>query len=358
MIRRTGQMPAGSRGFPDISIMNIRYWSKSLPFIHPFRISRGMKTHQPTLIVELEHRGLRGYGEAPANSYYGIPVEKMVADLESRMKWVSQHALTDPLRFWHFLHHLFPDNSFLVCALDIAAWDLWGKLLRKPLHEIWKLDPSIGPMTDFTIGIDEPERMLEKMKERPWPIYKVKLGTPQDLEIMQVLRKNTDSVLRVDANAGWSASEALEKIPTLQSMDIEFVEQPLARENQEGMRTLREISPIPLIADESCVAESEVDSCQGLFHGINIKLTKCGGISPALRMIGRARELGMKVMVGSMNESSIGSAAIAQMIPLLDFLDMDGPLLLSEDLAQGLVFDYGKVRMPKGPGLGIEVGAL
>jgi L-Ala-D/L-Glu epimerase len=330
------------------------YHSYQLPFRHPFTISRGTKTHQPTLIVGLEKNGLVGYGEAPAISYYHIPVEKMIADLEAKRPMIERFALTDPERYWHYLHHLMPENPFLVCALDIAAWDLYGQLLGKPLYALWKLDPMQGPATDFTIGIDTIDNMVAKMKERPWPIYKVKLGVPDDLAIMEELRRHTDAVFRVDANAGWTVEEALQKIPRLAALGVEFVEQPLAKNDWEGMKVLYRESALPLIADESCVEEADVDRCHEHFHGINIKLTKCSGITPARRMIQRARALGMFVMIGSMNESSIGSAAIAHLVPTIDYVDMDGPLLLSEDVATGLTFRDGRVVIPRSPGLGVR----
>ena len=334
------------------------YHSYQLEFRHPFTISRGTKTHQPTLIVELEHRGLKGYGEAPAISYYHIPVEKMISDLEAKKAGIEGFAITDPQRYWHYLHHLIPDNSFLVCALDIAAWDLYGKMRQLPLYKLWNLDPTRGPQTDFTIGIDTVDKMVAKMKEKPWPIYKIKLGTPDDLAIMEALRQHTDAVFRVDANAGWNVDEALKLIPRLAELGVEFVEQPLAKDDWEGMRRLYKESPLPLIADESCVKEEDVEACAGFFHGINIKLTKCSGITPARRMISNARSKGMKVMVGSMNESSIGSAAIAHLLPELDYVDMDGPLLLKEDLGAGLEIGEERVRIPKGPGLGVEFTGL
>jgi L-Ala-D/L-Glu epimerase / N-acetyl-D-glutamate racemase len=338
--------------------MTCQYFSYNLAFRHPFTISRGTKTHQPTLIVQLSYNGLTGYGEAPAISYYHIPVEKMIADLEAKRPMIERFALTDPERFWHFLHHLLPDNPFLVCALDMAGWDLYGQLRGLPLYKLWRLDPANAPLTDYTIGIDTVEKMLEKMNEFPWPIYKIKLGTSEDLPIVAALRAHTEGILRVDANSGWTLSEALDKIPRLADLGVEFVEQPLDRDDREGMATLFRESALPLIADESCVREADVDSCAGLFHGINIKLTKCSGITPARRMIAQARSLGMRVMVGSMNESSLGSAAIAHLLPYLDYVDMDGPLLLKEDLATGLDFDCGKVTIPQNPGLGVRYTGL
>ena len=334
--------------------MLVRFQKFELLFKHPFTISRGTKTHQPTFVVQLEHFGNRGYGEAPAIAYYHIPVEKMISDLEEKKSFVEKYAFTDPERYWHYLHHLFPQNNFLVCALDIAAWDLFGKLRQQPLYKLWGLKTEDIPFTDYTIGIDTIEKMVDKMKEKPWPIYKIKLGTENDIGIVEALRKHTDAILRVDANSGWEVEEALRIIPVLNELGVEFIEQPLSKDNWEGMKILREKSSLPLYADESCVKEQDVQKCAGYFHGINIKLTKCGGITPARRMIKQARSLGLEVMVGSMNESTIGTAAIAHLLPLIDHVDMDGPLLLAEDLATGISFDNGRAIYSNKPGLGIE----
>lgn len=338
--------------------MKCSYFPFNLRFRYPFTISKGTKTHQPSLVVELENRGVKGYGEAPAIAYYNIPVEKMIEDLERKKPFIEKFAMTDPERYWHYLHHLIPDNQFLVCALDMAAWDLYGKLLRKPVYELMGLDITKGPLTDYTIGIDTIPGMVEKIKEKPWPIYKIKVGVPGDIEMIEEIRKHTDAILRVDANAGWTLDQALEKIPILAKLGVELVEQPLAKDDWEGMKVLFEQSPLPLLADESCVKEEDVEKCHGHFHGINIKLTKCSGITPARRMITAARNLGMKVMIGCMNESTIGSAAIAHLSPLLDYIDMDGPLLLAEDIATGLNYDFGKYSLSDNPGLGIEFTGL
>jgi L-alanine-DL-glutamate epimerase-like enolase superfamily enzyme len=334
--------------------MRINTFTFTLPFRHPFTISRGTKTHQPTLIVELEHFGKKGYGEAPAIKYYNITVEQMLADLKAKKSLAEKFAFTEPERYWHYLHHLFPANPFLVCALDMAAWDLYGKIKGQKLYELWKLDISNNPVTDYTIGIDSIEKMVAKMKEKPWPVYKVKVGTENDIEMVKALRQHTDALFRVDANAGWTVEEALKKIPVLKELGVELVEQPLAQHDWEGMKILYEKSPLPLFADESCAQENEVEKCKNFFHGINIKLTKCSGISPARRMIKKARELDMKVMIGCMNETTIGSAAIAHLLPLLDYVDMDGPLLLAEDIATGISYENGKILYSDAPGLGIS----
>lgn len=338
--------------------MQVRYHTYSLRFHHPFTISKGTKTHQPTFVVELEHFGLTGYGEAPAIAYYNISVEKMQADLEAKKSFVEKFAFTEPERYWHYLHHLFPQNPFLVCALDIAAWDLYGQLKKKRLCDFWNNDFSKAPLTDYTIGIDSIEKMVSKMKEKPWPVYKIKVGTADDLSMVKALRNETDAMLRVDANAAWNLETALQIIPALKDLGVELVEQPLAKDDWEGMKVLYKESPLPLFADEACVAEADVEKCRDHFHGINIKLTKCSGITPALRMIKRARELNMKVMVGCMNESTIGSAAIAHLLPQIDLVDMDGPLLLAEDLATGISYENGKVQISNAPGLGIRFTGL
>ncbi len=278
----------------------------------------------------------------------------MVEDIEKKKNFIEKFAFTEPERYWHYLHHLLPDNPFLVCALDIAAWDLFGKLNGKSLREIWRA-PDHDVVTDYTIGIDTTEKMVEKVKEKPWPIYKVKVGTADDLEKLRAIRSVTDAKLRVDANAGWTLETALELLPALRELGVEMIEQPLAKDNWEDMKKLFSLSDIPLYADEACVGEKDVAKCHQFFHGINIKLTKCSGITPARRMIKEARNLGLSVMLGCMNESTVGSAAMAQLLPFVDMIDMDGPLLLAEDLATGLTYENGFIRTTGKPGLGIEL---
>jgi L-alanine-DL-glutamate epimerase-like enolase superfamily enzyme len=197
--------------------------------------------------------------------------------------------------------------------------------------------------------------MLEKLRDKPWPIYKIKVGSPDDLEKLRLIRNSTPARLRVDANAGWSLDTAISYLPTLQQLGVEMVEQPLAKDDWEGMKVLYRQSPLPLFADESCVLEHDVEKCASFFHGINIKLTKCSGLTPARRMIENARKLNLQIMLGSMNESSVGTAALASLLPFADFADLDGPLLLEEDLASGLHYDQGKVLLTEGAGLGVQV---
>ena len=348
--------------------MELSFWEQSLPFESPFTISNGRtKTHQHSLMVRLSLGNWEGYGEAPAIVYYNVTVEGMMEQLEKHRKVIEKFALIDPERFWHFLHHLFPNDPFLVCALDMAGWDLWGQMKKEPLHKLWATEwhttksesvISLPPICDYTLGIDSIEKMVQKMEAHPWPIYKVKVGTEYDIEMITALRQHTDKPIRVDANAGWTTEEALLKIPALKLLGVELVEQPLAKDNWEGMEQLKKQSALPLFADESCVFEKDVVVCAKYFDGINIKLTKCSGLTPALRMIKEARSLGLKVMMGSMNESVIGSAAIAQFLPQLDYVDMDGPLLMTELNGVGLNYSFennnGCVEPLMRYGLGVQ----
>ena len=342
--------------------MQLDFWEQHLPFEYPFTISNGRtKTHQHSLMIRLSLGNWQGYGEAPAIAYYNVTVDAMMELLEKNRKLIEKFALIDPERFWHFLHHLFPNDPFLVSALDMAGWDLFGQMKKQPIHEIWNTpwnEQTPTPICDYTLGIDTIDKMVEKMNSHPWPIYKIKVGTDYDIEMITALRAHTSVPLRVDANAGWTTEEALQKIPALADLGVELVEQPLAKDNWDGMAQLKAASTIPLFADESCVFEKEVATCANYFHGINIKLTKCSGLTPANRMIKEAKALGMKVMMGSMNESVIGSAAIAQFLPQLDYVDMDGPLLMTE--LNGLGLDYnmennkGKIIPLTRPGLGVQ----
>ena len=315
-------------------MLQLKYFSCELAFEYPFTTFKGTKTHQPTLITSLGLGNLAGYGEAPAITYYNISVDEMKESLESKRKDIEKYALTEPQRFWHFLHHLIPGQHFLTAALDIAAWDLFAKMRRQPLYQVLGLKWENIPVTDYTIGMDTIEKMVAKMADHPWPMYKIKTGRPGDIDTLRALRAHTSSPFRIDANEGWTFEEARALLPELLKLGVTMVEQPLPREEKDAMVELKAISPLPLFADESCRTEDEVKKCATGFHVIYINLTKCGGITPALRMITEARALGLKVMIGSMNESTIGSAAIANLMPLLDEVDADGPLLLREDVAE------------------------
>ena len=320
---------------------------------HTFTISRESHDTQDTLIACLSLDGETGYGEATSNPYYKITFESMQAEIEGIRNEIENYDFQKPEAFHGFLKEKGLSN-FTLCALDLAAHDLYGKLEKKPLYKIWNTDNSDYPVSNFTIGLDTVEKMVQKMKEQPWPIYKVKLGTKEDVEIIRELRKHTDSIFRVDANCAWTAEIAIENSKAFLDLGVEFIEQPLRADDWEGMKKVKNESLLPVIADESCIVESDVSKCAGYFHGINIKLTKCGGLTPALRMIREAKTLGLKVMVGCMTESSVGISAIAQLLPQLDYVDMDGAMLIKNDIAEGVKLkEDGEVIFPKVNGSGI-----
>jgi L-alanine-DL-glutamate epimerase-like enolase superfamily enzyme len=339
--------------------MQLNYRKFDLPLKHVFTISRGSTAVQETLIVELAADGHFGYGEATTNSFYGATIENMSAAIEGIRTLVEADSCDEPLRLIAVLDTALPKETyskFALSALDQAIHDLWGKLRGAPVYRLWGLTTEKVPYSDYTLGIDTVEKMVAKLKEMPgWPIYKIKLGTADDLTIIRELRRHTDAVFRVDANCGWTADQTIELAPALKNLNVEFIEQPLPREDTDGARRAFERSALPLIADESCITEDDVDRCAGRFHGINIKLVKCGGLAAARRMVIRARELGLQVMAGCMTESTVGISALAQLLPLLDYVDMDGAVLLAKDVATGVRLERGRCVYPNANGTGVEL---
>ena len=336
--------------------MNLTLRQFDLPTRHPFTISRGTTTVQRTLIVELEQDGLRGYGEAAEAAYYGATIDEMTAAIEQIRPRIEACRLGEPDAFFSVVQSLLGEATFPLCALDIAAHDLWGKLRGSPVWKLWGLSIDRLPPTDYTIGLDSIDTMLRKLDEFPgFPVYKIKLGTADDLEIVRSLRRHTDAVFRVDANGAWGVDETIRNAEGLKGLGVQFIEQPLPPDDWQGMREVFRRSVLPVVADESCRIESDVDRSAGHFHGVNIKLVKCGGLTPARRMIVRARQRDMQVMVGCFTESTVGISAIAQLLPLLDYVDMDGALLLARDIATGVTIDRGRVTYPQRDGCGIEM---
>jgi L-alanine-DL-glutamate epimerase-like enolase superfamily enzyme len=336
--------------------MKITVHQFDLPLRHTFTISRGSTTVSRTLIVELEQDGVRGYGEAGENDFYGASIPDMMATFEHVRPILEAKGPTNPAELWAELEPEFGPKSFPQCALDLAAWDLWGKLQGLPVWKLWGLNADNLPVTDYTIGIDTFEVMVEKMEEfSGWPVYKIKLGTDKDIEIVRELRKHTDAVFRVDANCAWTVEQTIENSAALAELGVEFIEQPMLRENWSGMQEVYANSALPVIADESCQREADVARCSGCFHGVNVKLVKCGGLTPAKRMLDSAREMGLKTMVGCMTESTVGISAIAQLLPLLDYVDMDGALLLGKDVASGVRIEQGQVILPEENGCGVRL---
>lgn len=336
--------------------MEIKILRHSLQLKHAFTISRGSRNSVDNIIVSLHHSGFSGLGEATANPYYRITTEIIEQDLQRIKDFLQTYSFSTPEKLWKDVAPSLEKNPFALCALDEAAHDLFGKINNQPLYKMWGLNLNKLPISNFTIGIDDIEVMVKKMEETPWPIYKIKLGTRNDLEIIQSLRKASDAVFRVDANGDWDADQCISFSKAFKNLNVEFLEQPLpANAPKEKQLEVFKHSHLPIIADESCITEEDVEKCHGYFHGVNIKLMKCGGITPAKRMIAKAKELGMKVMVGCMTESSIGISAIAQLTPLLDYVDMDGALLLSNDPARGVELKDGKIFLSELPGTGAQL---
>ena len=320
---------------------------------HTFTISRESYDVQPSLIVELQSEGFSGFGEATSNPYYKITVDSMKQNLEKIIPFIESVTLETPEEFWHKAHQFLKDDMFALCALDMAYNDLYARKKGKKLYELWGYSTDKNPKTDYTIGIDTIEKMVSKMQELPWPIYKIKLGTKEDIAIVTELRKHTNAIFRIDANCGWTVSETLNNAIELKKLGVEFLEQPLKADNWEGHKEVFAKSVLPIIADESCIIEEDVAKCHNHFHGVNVKLVKCGGLTPARRMISQAKKLGMKTMVGCMTESTVGISAIAHLLPELDFVDMDGGLLLAKDIATGVTITDGIIKYSELNGTGV-----
>lgn len=335
--------------------MEIILRSFQLPLKHTFTISRHSIDVQPTLVVELRHGHFSGFGEATSNIYYNISVPIMVTDLEKLKPIIESFDQETPEEFWAVMNTHLHHNTFALCALDVAYHDLYARRKGKKLYELWGYTINKNPMTNYTIGIASIDVMLAKMKELPWPIYKIKLGTSDDIAIVKELRKHTDATFRIDANCGWTVDETIANAIELKKMNVEFLEQPLKAHDWDGHKEVLKHAVLQIIADESCIIESDVIKCYQHFNGVNVKLAKCGGLTPARRMLQEAKKLGLKTMVGCMTESTIGISAIAHLLPLLDYADMDGALLLNKDIATGVAINNGIISYSNLHGTGAKL---
>ncbi|WP_309641400.1 dipeptide epimerase [Flavobacterium sp.] len=335
--------------------MKITFQFFDLPLQHPFTISRYTVNIQKTVIVCISDGIHFGYGEATANPYYHSTQERLTASLLKAKPIVDASSEMHPSELWQQLSKIISDDYFALCAVDIAYWDFYARKNQKTLRSYWSEENPKTPLTSYTIAIDSLAMMQQKIIEKPWPIYKIKLGMPNDIEIVKHLREITDAVFRIDANCAWTAEQTIVNAKILKELNVEFIEQPLKAEDIEGMKLVKQQSILPIIADESCQREEDVESCSEIFHGINIKLMKCGGITPALRMIENARSKGLLLMAGCMTESTVGISGLSQIASLLDYLDADGALLLSSDIADGVRFDYGEINYAKAFGTGVKM---
>lgn len=334
--------------------MKLKFKRVDLKLRHTFRISRGAEDVAPVVIATIEHEDIEGYGEAAPSVRYGETVETV----EDFLNQVDLTRFSDPFRLQEILPYvegISAGNAAAKAAVDIAHHDWIGKRLGVPLYKLWGLDRTRTPLTSFTIGIDSPEIIIQKIAgAEEYPILKIKLGTDHDKEIMAGVRNTTKKPIRVDANEGWKTKEvALERIKWLEQEGVEFVEQPMPANDLAGCAWVRERVEIPLIADENCVRLHDIPKLSGAFDGINIKLMKCGGLWEAMQMIHTAKAMGMKIMLGCMVESSVAISAAAHLSPLIDYADLDGNLLITNDPFEGVKIKEGKLILGDSPGLGV-----
>jgi L-alanine-DL-glutamate epimerase-like enolase superfamily enzyme len=335
--------------------MELSFYPYELQLQHTFTVSSYSRNTTPGVQVEINYEGYTGYGEASMPPYLGQSVDSVTAFL----KQVNLKQFADPFHLEDILTYvdsLSPGDSAAKAAVDIALHDLVGKMLGAPWYKIWGYDPAKAPSTTFTIGIDTPEVVREKTLEcaDKFNILKVKVGLDTDKEMIETIRSVTDLPLAVDANQGWrDRFKALDMIYWLREHGVVMVEQPMPVDRIDDQAWLNERSPLPLFADESIQRLADVPGMKGLFSGINIKLMKCTGLREAHKMVDLARALGMKVMLGCMTETSCGISAAAQLSPAVDFADLDGNLLISNDIFSGVTVVDGKLTLPSAPGIGV-----
>jgi L-alanine-DL-glutamate epimerase-like enolase superfamily enzyme len=336
--------------------MILRFTPYTAELRHAFTIATASRTSTPGMLVEVEHDGVIGYGEASMPPYLGETQASAAAFLAR----VDLGRFPDPFQLGEILpaiDAIAPGNTAAKAAVDIALHDWIGKKLGAPWHRIWGLDPAKAPVTSFTIGIDTPDIVRQKTREAaPYKIIKVKLGRDPatDRALIDAIREVTDCPITVDANQGWpDRADALRMIEWLATRGVLFIEQPMPKENPDDTAWLRERSPLPLIADESVQRLPDVRRALGVFDGINIKLMKCTGLREAHQMITVARALGLKVMLGCMTETSCAISAAAQLSPLVDWADLDGALLIKNDVFLGTTVVDGKLTLNDLPGIGV-----
>ena len=350
---------AGNQGRKNMNGLSSRLRMSFEPYElqlrHVFTVSSYSRKTTPGVQVRIDYQGITGYGEASMPPYLGQSVETVTAFLRK----VDLTRFSDPFCLEDILAYvdsLSPGDSAAKAAVDIALHDLVGKLLGAPWYRIWGLDPAKAPDTTFTIGIDTPEVVREKTRECAdrFNILKVKVGLDNDKEMIRTIREITDLPIAVDANQGWKdRSMALDEIYWLKENGIVMVEQPMPKERLEDNAWITERSPLPIFADEAIQRLADIPSVKGAYHGINIKLMKCTGMREAWKMLNYARAEGMKVMIGCMTETSCAVSAAAQLSPAVDFADLDGNLLISNDLFDGMKVEAGRIVLPDRPGIGI-----
>lgn len=334
--------------------MKLSYTAFKLLLKHPFTISGYSRTFTPVMIVKLSQDGFTGFGEASMVPYMTESFETA----ERFLKQVELSHISYPFNYddiTSYLDNLAPGNPAIKAAIDIALHDLEGKLLNKPCYQLFNADPSQMPLTSVTIGMDSLDVIIRKVREAEQAkVLKVKLGSAADKVLIETIRSVSDKPLYVDANQGWTSKEqSLELIFWLQEMGVELIEQPMLKTDVTSNAWITERSPLPIIADESVQRLPDIEQIKSAYHGINVKLMKSAGMHEAHKMISRARELNMKVLIGCMSETSVATLAAAALAPLCDWADIDGPFLTSNNPFNMPKFSDGKWILNEKPGLGI-----
>jgi len=334
--------------------LKLNFRPYELQLRHVFTVAANSRTTTPGILTTIEYDGVTGFGEASMPPYLGESL-KSVTEFLSK---VNLGQFTDPFLMEDILDYvegIMPGNHAAKASVDIALHDLTGKLMEQPWFRLWGLNPLKTPNSSFTIGIDTAEVVRQKTLEaKAFKILKVKLGRDNDKEMIETVRSVTDVPLYADVNQGWKDKQkALEMVQWLSGRGVQFVEQPLPKEQVDDIAWLTARSPLPILADEALQTVQDLLSMKGIYSGINVKLMKCGGMSAAYKMITMARQMGMKILVGCMTETSCAVSAAAQLSPLADWADLDGNLLISNDLFEGMTIVDGKVTLPDRPGIGI-----
>lgn len=338
--------------------MRLSYQPYTLYFKRPFKIAHGVRTSTPIVLVQLEYERVIGYGEASLPPYLPETQESVSTFLDKAAQMLA--TCIYPFNISNVLHEIDgieQGNTAAKASIDIAIHDLIGKLENKPCWQLFNCNKSDTPYTTYTLGIDKPEIIKEKVAESAlFKTLKVKLNGENDKAIITAIRQITDKPIAVDINQGWKdKAYALEMIEWLQHKNVLFVEQPLSKFNLDDMHWLYKNSPLPLIADESVQRYTDIEIIKNCFHGINIKLMKCTGMNEAHRMIEKARSLDLKILIGCMSETLCAISAAAQLSPLVDYADLDGALLVKNNLFDGITYVDGKITLNELPGNGISL---
>lgn len=337
------------------SKLKLSYMPYTLQLRHAFNLAKSSRTTTPVVLVKLEYDGICGYGEASMPPYLGESHETVTKYLSHlQLDQFSDPFLTEDIL--DYVDQIMPGNYAAKASVDIALNDLKAKIAGLPIYKIQGLNPLKTPNTSFTIGIDTPEVVKEKVLEaNPYKILKVKLGRENDKEMIETIRTVTDKPICVDINQGWTdRNMALEMIYWLKEHGVVFIEQPMLKTNFDDTAWLTQHSPLPIIADEAFQTIADLEHLKGIYTGINIKLMKCGGLSAAFKVSDMAKRYGMKVMIGCMTETSCAVSAAAQLSPLADWADLDGNLLISNDPFEGIKIIDGKVILNNQPGIGAK----